>query len=93
MSKLNFIGDSDFLLDIDEVTIMPESPADIAIVYKSYDDLNNQNETLTLTLLPKPFTLQTFPRGEAVFFMNTMMLTVMDTKGIANLQSVVSLNK
>ena len=92
MSKLNFIGDSDFLLDVDAVTIMPESATDISIVYKSYDDLNDQNETLTLTLLPKPFTLQTFPRGEAVFFMNTMMLAVMDTKGIANLQSVVSLN-
>ena len=84
MSKLiNFIGDSDFLLDVDAVTVVPENATDIAIVFTSDDDSNEQNETLTLILLPKPFTLQTFPRGEAVFFVNTMNLTIIDAQGNA----------
>ena len=88
------IGDSDFHLDADEVTVMPIGYAGVAIVFKSDDDSNELDEALILTLVPKPFTLQIFPRGEAVFFMNTINLTILDHKGIVHncLQSMVILS-
>ena len=64
------------------MTVTPTGDAGVAIVFKSDDDSNELDETLTLTLVPKPFTLQTFPRGEAVFFMNSINLTILDHKGI-----------
>ena len=88
---LIFIGDSDFHLDDDTVTVTPTGDAGVAIIFESDDDSNELGETLTLTLVPKPFTLQTFPRGEAVFFMNSINLTILDYKGIVHnyLQSMV----
>ena len=76
------IGDSDFHLDADAVIVMPTGDAGVDIVFESNDDSNEMDETLILTLVPKPFTLQTFPRGEAVFFMNAINLTILDHKGI-----------
>ena len=92
---LIFIGDSDFRLDIDAITVMPNGDTDVSIVFKHDDESNEQDEILTLTLVPKPFTLQTFPRGEAVFFINTINLTILDAKGITLifLQSVLPLNR
>ena len=76
------------------MTVTPTSDTGVAIVFKSDDDSNELDETLTLTLVPKPFTLQTFPRGEAVFFMNSINLTILDHKGIVHncLQSMVPLS-
>ena len=36
------------------------------------------NESLTLELVPPPSTLQSMPAGEAVFFMNRLSLTIND---------------
>ena len=60
---------------------MPNGDTSVSIVFKHDDESNELDETLTLTLVPKPFTLQTFPRGEAVFFINTINLTILDAKG------------
>ena len=79
---VNNIGDSDFHLNADAVTVMPTGDAGVNIVFESDADSNEMGETLTLILAPKPFTLQTFPRGEAVFFMNAINLTILDHKGI-----------
>ena len=78
------IGDSDFRLDVKTVTVMPEGDTDVSIVFKHDEDYNELDETLTLTLVPKPFTLQTFPHGEAVFFINTINLTILNAKGIVH---------
>ena len=88
---VNNIGDSDFHLDADAVIVMPTGDAGVDIVFESNDDSNEMDETLILTLVPKPFTLQTFPRGEAVFFMNAINLTILDHQGIVHncLQSMV----
>ena len=88
-SSHNVLGDSDFHLDVDAIVVMPDDDTDIAITFESDDDSNEMDETLALALVPKPFTLQTFPRGEAVFFMNTITLTILDAQGIV-LQSVVA---
>ena len=82
MLYVNNIGDSDFHLDADAVTVVPTGDAGVNIVFESDADSNEMDETLTLILVPKPFTLQTFPRGEAVFFMNAINLTILDHKGI-----------
>ena len=79
---LIFTGDSDFRLDVDAITVMPNGDTSVSVLFKHDDESNELDETLTLTLVPKPFTLQTFPRGEAVFFMNTINLTILDAKGI-----------
>ena len=42
--------------------------------------VNEPSETFLLKLEPKPFTLQTIPRGEAVFFRNVLNLTILDGK-------------
>ena len=39
------------------------------------------NETLSLNLVPLASTLQTMPNGEAVYFLNSMELTIMDADG------------
>jgi hypothetical protein len=70
-------------LAVDALTVTPGSDTDVAIVFERDDDSTEQDETLTLTLVPKPFTLQTFPSGEGVFFINTIDLTILDDKGIA----------
>ena len=88
------IGDSDFYLDADAVTVVPTGDAGVNIVFESDADSNEEGETLILILVPKPFTLQTFPRGEAVFFMNSINLTILDHKGIVYncLQSMMPLD-
>ena len=71
-------------MDADAVTVMPTSDAGVDIVFEPDHDSTELDETLTLILVPKPFTLQTFPRGEAVFFMNAINLTILDHKGIVH---------
>ena len=64
------------------ITVMPKNHTNVAIVFKADADANELGESLTLTMVPKPFTLQTFPSGEAVFFRNTMNITILDAKGM-----------
>ena len=40
---------------------------------------NEGNESLTLYLVPTPSSVHIMPNGEAVFFRNTLNLTIMDS--------------
>ena len=76
------IGDADFHLDVDTITVTPKDHTNVAIVFNADAGTNELDESLTWTLVFKPFTLQTFPHGEAVFFRNTINVTILDAKGI-----------
>ena len=52
----------------------------VTIIFNADQVADEPNESFMLKLEPKPFTLQTFPRGEAVFFRNIINLTIVDPK-------------
>ena len=72
-------GTSDFSIGTDGIQIRPTGdPEAVAVAFLTDEIIQEANESLTLHLAPTPSTLQTIPIGEAVFFRNTINLTIMD---------------
>jgi hypothetical protein len=77
---MHVIDTSDFSLETSRVEVRPAAndPTDIVIKFLIDHIAREDNESLTLQLLPTPSTLQTIPTGEAVFFKNIIELTIVD---------------
>lgn len=60
-----------------QVTHMGD-PGSVAITFLIDGVVQEASETLSLELVPTPSTLRTLPSGEAVFFVSTINLTILD---------------
>ena len=54
-------------------------PSTVNVSFLTDDSAQEYNETVTLVLVPLPTT--NLPKGEAVFFLNTTDMTIVDTDG------------
>ena len=59
---------------------MPDIDTSVAITFVNDEIPDEDDESFMLRLEPKPFTLQTIPRGEGVFFKNVLHLTILDSE-------------
>ena len=83
---LAFLADrTDFFTDVSAIEVMKGGNTSVTVAFIADGIPDEPDESFTLKLEPKPFTLQTIPRGEAVFFRSTITLTIMDSKGMKNL--------
>ena len=83
---LAFLADhTDFFTDVSAIEVMKGGNTSVTVTFIADGIPDEPDESFTLNLEPKPFTLQTIPRGEAVFFRSTITLTIMDSKGMKHL--------
>ena len=78
----SMIGDSpDLTIVTSEVRFLFDNsqPSTVDVSFLTDDIAQEYNETVTLMLVPLPTT--NLPTGEAVFFLKTIDMTVIDTDG------------
>ena len=87
----NISGSSDVSLKQDSVVLRSTDPAESVLFTFIVDGISEGNESFSLNLVPLASTLQTMPNGEAVYFLSSLELTIMDADGKSSL-SFVTLN-